>query len=687
MENKKITIAIQICGGLGNQLFQYLFAISNFSESHYQIIFDCSDLMGEDVRRPFVLNQIGLSGNFMDCVRIQKYFGGNDHIILKNINWLDPKSNNIDLHNNQFQLVQEASSEYQEILPPSCNTYYRGYWQSTKYWKNPMDLLQSAWGVIAGSEKYQQAMKHKEILQIDPSCCAVHVRGGDYLEFMDFHGVCRSQYYAKAISLIAGSNYHVYSDDSQFALNILGKNHNVVFASDQIGDDLLEFICLTEYSKFIIPNSSFSYLAACFATAIKQKAKVIAPYPWYSIDMQGPSFQESWVALNRASGNSPQEDALRVQKASVSVILPVHARALHLESVIDSVMHQTHMPIEIIISQNNATQDVKNEVARLAKDNELIKVIDTSYPDSLSFARNVAIKNSIGDYVAFIDDDDYWMPEKLRLQISSSIKMGAGLVASNFHEFNEEEGIFSRSSYKSWRGESWVNILHQGNPFAGGSAALVRRDVFDRVGLFDEGMPSCEDHDMWWRIASSGETLYFLEEDLVGIRKNSHNISNNEEFMIRGHLIHLSKMMGDKRIPREQIVKYFDFVSNSLSNRLKKRIIVSLEKNEEGITVDEHRAPYKSFKFYFTRVAKSQILHYPTLKFIRKTVIHFKEECRLELWGDYHSSEVSLNGIHKTYFTFYVGLRMFIAFVMLPLDVAVYFAKKMKRLFSRYNIL
>lgn len=643
--------------------------------------------MGENVRRPFVLNQIGLCGNFIDCVKIQKEFRENDQIILKNIKWFGGNSSNIELHSNQFHLVQEASSEFQEILPPSCNTYYRGYWQSNKYWKNQRDLLQSVWGVIAGSEKYQQAMKHREILRIDPACCAVHVRGGDYLEFIDFHGVCGSQYYAKAMSLIAGLNYHVYSDDSQFALNVLGKNGNVTFASDQIRDDLLEFICLAEYSNFIIPNSSFSYLAACFASAKNQKTEVIAPFPWYSINMQGPSFPESWVALNRASGNTPKEDSQRVQKASVSVILPVHARAIHLESVINSIMHQTHMPIEIIISQNNASQDVKIEVARLAKDNELIKVIDTTYPDSLSFARNVAIKNSIGEYVAFIDDDDYWMPEKLRLQVASSIKMGASCVASNFHEFNEEEGIFSRSSYKSWRGESWVNILHQGNPFAGGSAALVRRDVFDKVGFFDEGMPSCEDHDMWWRIACSGETLYFLEEDLVGIRKNSQNISNNEEFMIRGHLIHLSKMMGDKRIPREQVIKYFDYVSNSLSNRLKKKVFVSLVENGESTAVGANRTSSKSFAFYFARVAKSQILHYPALKFIRHAVIQFKEDCRLELWGDDHSSEVSLSGIHKTYFSFYVGIRMFIAFVMLPLDLTVYFSKKMKRLLSRHNFL
>ena len=684
--NKKITIVVQICGGLGNQLFQYLFAISNFPNSQYQIIFDCSDLMGSDVKRPFVLDQIGLSGNFMYCTKSLRGKGLEQKIVLKDVKWIGDPPKNFKFGYNEFHLIEEELGKFQKILSPKFNTYFRGYWQSYKYWENSSKLLQSVWGLITKSDKYQQAMRHKESLQINSNCCAIHIRGGDYLEFLDFHGVCRPNYYSRAMTLCNKSSFHIFTDDNKFALSVIGRDHKIIIASDLIGDDLLEFICLTEYSNFIIPNSSFSYLAACFASAKQQDVAVIGPYPWYSIEMQSPAFPSGWMALNRATGNTEEEDLQKIQQASVSVVLPVHGRAQHLESVINSIMSQTHLPVEIIISQNNAKENVKCEVSRLAQTNRLIKIIDTNYPDSLSFARNVAINKSSGDYIAFIDDDDYWMPEKLGLQISKAVEMGAGLVASNFHEFNEVDGIFSKSSYKSWRGESWINALNQGNPFAGGSAALVRRDVFDSVGLFDEGMPSCEDHDMWWRIAISGETLFFLEDDLVGIRKNSQNISNNEEFMIRGHLIHLSKMLGENRVTRDQVRKYYFSVRESLDRRLREDVLAVKVVEGNTVVTDIARSYSSRPSYYFIKVIESQLFHMPLLRFIKKALIQLKEDFRAEIWGPFHSYDIRISGMNKIYFMFYLILRVSIAFIMAPWELLLYLGKKLKKLFSAINI-
>ena len=566
----KISIVIQICGGLGNQLFQYLFAKANFASPQYQLIFDYSDNVGPNIKRPFVLDQLGLPGNFMHCQRQFFEKEGQQQVRFTNIHWTTSEENCKDIRQIAARVQKEDALTEQVILPPTENTAYFGYWQSYRYWGDPIPLLQGILKSIQASALYAQMLEQTQTLKIDSTVCAVHLRGGDYRQFLDYHGVCEAPYYEKAMVATPASFYHLYTDDAKFASEVLGRitlDRPITKASQVIQDDQLEFLALLQYSKLIIPNSSYSYLAAWFAKAQHAAIEVTALYPWFSFQKEGPEIPSDWQVRNRVSGNTPEEDSQVIAGARISVVIPVQSRAEYLAGAIATVLAQTHQPVEIIFSQNAASNAVKEKVSQLQQQYPQIQVVD-SLKGSLSLARNQAIAIAKGEFIAFLDDDDVWEKDKLELQLKYAIRMSLDVVSCNYYEFSESEPVLMQSRYTSKPNQSWLDELSVVNQFAGGSSILVRKGVFQRVGWFDEAMPAGEDRDMWWRMALAKEKMGFIEDVLVGYRKNTSNMSANKNLMFQSELQHLAKLLGTSAIKPELTQQFYEKLRNSLDHHL-----------------------------------------------------------------------------------------------------------------------
>ena len=196
----------------------------------------------------------------------------------------------------------------------------------------------------------------------------------------------------------------------------------------------------------------------------------------------------------------------------------------------------------MILCLNDPTKELENEVNRLANQFTLVRVVRTQ-TKSLSAARNVGILSAKGEYIAFLDDDDLWEINKLEIQIKHLILNGADAVACNFYEFDSSGKRLSQPNYPTQQAKAWKEVLISDNLFSGGSGALVKKSVFDQVGYFDEAMPACEDHDMWRRIANHNFTLFFIEDILLGVRKSASTMSANKIVMLRGELMHFSKIL------------------------------------------------------------------------------------------------------------------------------------------------
>lgn len=205
------------------------------------------------------------------------------------------------------------------------------------------------------------------------------------------------------------------------------------------------------------------------------------------------------------------------QAPLVSVLLPTYNRAHLLPRAMLSVLRQTFTDFELIIVDDGSTDATPGVVA--AFDDPRIQYIRRGRNGGVSVARNAGLHAGRGRYVAFIDSDDEWLPEKLAREVRSMTRAPAatGVVYSSFwlikagRRIHIPSGITRLASRLPSRtraldGEIAVS-LQRGN-FIALHAALIRQACFDKIGDFDEALPGFEDWDLWLRISAHFEFRY-----------------------------------------------------------------------------------------------------------------------------------------------------------------------------------
>ena len=233
----------------------------------------------------------------------------------------------------------------------------------------------------------------------------------------------------------------------------------------------------------------------------------------------------------------------------VSVIIPTHNRAEFLRSAITSVLHQTFQDFEIVIV-DDASKDHTQEVIAHFNDAR-IKVIHNQVSKGDAGARNIGVVNSNCEYVAFLDDDDEWLPEKLKIQICllDNSPPEVGGVCTGCFTIEKASGRVL-SIHNPERSD-----IFKGN-FITTSSILLRRKCFEKCHLFDESMPTSSDYDMWIRI-SKKFSFEIVKIPLVKYHINENSLTFNYEKMIRGREILFEKYdKFFKRYPKEYGKEY-----------------------------------------------------------------------------------------------------------------------------------
>jgi len=212
-------------------------------------------------------------------------------------------------------------------------------------------------------------------------------------------------------------------------------------------------------------------------------------------------------------------------KPLVSVIIPTYNYEQYLARTIKSVLKQTYKNIEIIICDDGSTDNTR-EIIKKFKHHKKIRCYYQSNQGPAS-ARNLGIKKAKGEFIAFLDSDDYWLPKKIEKQLKIFTKnKQIGLVYC-FHYWVNEKGKITGKKKKSYRGDIWQDLL-QGNLVVGSSSAtVVKKECFDKIGLFDESLKSCEDWDMWLRIARVYQ-IDLIPELLVKITQHQGQLGNKK---------------------------------------------------------------------------------------------------------------------------------------------------------------
>ncbi|MBX6422444.1 glycosyltransferase [Thermosulfurimonas sp. F29] len=197
----------------------------------------------------------------------------------------------------------------------------------------------------------------------------------------------------------------------------------------------------------------------------------------------------------------------------VSVVIPTYNRARFLREALASVLAQTYRPLEIIVVDDGST----DETPRLI----------TAYPviyhrkarGGPASARNRGILLSRGELVAFLDSDDLWLPEKVSRQVEF-FRRHPEAVAVQPEEVWIKGGRRIRPQRKHRKPDGY--FFHRAVKLCvvSPSGVMLRRRVFDEIGLFDEEFPVCEDYELWLRLAAR-YPVHLLPEPLV-IKRGGH---------------------------------------------------------------------------------------------------------------------------------------------------------------------
>jgi len=230
----------------------------------------------------------------------------------------------------------------------------------------------------------------------------------------------------------------------------------------------------------------------------------------------------------------------------VSVVIPTYNRINLLERAVNSVIRQTKNAFEIIVvddgSDDNSSEMVKQKFGSV--------ILVRQENCGVSAARNRGIEISKGDWIALLDSDDEWKPNKLEKQINA---------------LSEDPDYFFCHTNETWiRNGVRVNQGKRHKKYGGyifdkcldicrisPSSALFKKSILEHVGLFDNELHVCEDYDLWLRITREHKILFIDEPLIIKYGGHSDQLSKNIDGIEIYRIRSLEKLLRNKRIKRD----------------------------------------------------------------------------------------------------------------------------------------
>lgn len=299
---------VNIAGGLGNQMFQYAFALALkhrhpneevlIDTQHYHTLF-FKKFRGINLHNGFEINKTFPNAT----LPIAKWWQ-----LMKITYWVP----NYILSRIMRKLLPIRKSEYvapysmsyaydEEVINNDKDCYYEGYWQSVRYYLPIKDILYKVYAHPKPNEYNANLIQRIE----SSESVGIHVRRGDYLSEPSFRGICGQEYYREAISQVLQDGmrhtFYVFSNDIKWCkanLLELMDGHDCVFVTGNTGkNSCWDMFLMTHCKDLIIANSSFSWWGAF----LNQKVdRVFAPYPWLNRDCELDVYDDSWIKVKQA---------------------------------------------------------------------------------------------------------------------------------------------------------------------------------------------------------------------------------------------------------------------------------------------------------------------------------------------------------------------------------------------------
>jgi glycosyltransferase involved in cell wall biosynthesis len=226
----------------------------------------------------------------------------------------------------------------------------------------------------------------------------------------------------------------------------------------------------------------------------------------------------------------------------VSCIVPAHNAAAHLRMALDSILDQTHRPLEIVVVDDGSTDDTAAIAASYGEPVRVVHQVDAGP----AATRNLGIRSARAELVAFLDPDDLWHPEKLARQVA------------RFRARPELDCSVTHVRMFWPEGHDDVERRYRDHPRMAGipgyatGSLLARRSAFDRVGPLNTGLWFTDAVDWFVRAREHGLAIELLDDVLVFHRLHRDNLTSRREEASRDEFLALVKGALDRRRGRSQ---------------------------------------------------------------------------------------------------------------------------------------
>lgn len=249
-------------------------------------------------------------------------------------------------------------------------------------------------------------------------------------------------------------------------------------------------------------------------------------------------------------------------KNSVSVVIPVYNRKPVICRAVESALRQTFKPDEIILVDDGSTDGTTEIITQLYPSVRCISIKHSG----VSAARNCGIHAAAGEWIAFLDSDDEWEKDKLKIQMKDLE--------------NHPQAVFSHTQEKWIRGGKTVNppkkylksggdVFFRSLPLTmiAASTVIVKKSILVSLGGFDERMPVCEDYDLWLRIACYYPARYIDEKLTIKYGGNPDQLSLTVPFQDKWRIHSLVQLLENHSLNMDVEKKLA--VKNELAKKLK----------------------------------------------------------------------------------------------------------------------
>jgi glycosyltransferase involved in cell wall biosynthesis len=229
----------------------------------------------------------------------------------------------------------------------------------------------------------------------------------------------------------------------------------------------------------------------------------------------------------------------------VSVIIPTYNSAAYLVEAIDSVLAQTYSDVEILVIDDGSTDDTPQVIKRYGDRVRYLRQANSG----VSVARNRGISESLGRYVAFLDADDTWLPQKLERQMEALAESKSARASNTAYFMTRSDLTPIEVRRNPSEGSVLADLLLRGT-IVFISTVVCERSVLDLTGGFDPALSQCADWDMWIRVAAHTDFLG-VGEPLVNYRQHDSNMSRNAPLLERDSVRVLEKGFAMAGLPAE----------------------------------------------------------------------------------------------------------------------------------------